>query len=174
VVNNIGILFTKASCSRECHTGILGVEAKLHAFITAALDRDEWSASYPKHFTACGKRRHYPLHGSLGMPHSQLGCCSKVSFPFQKLSSLLSFSPFSCPYINYVLKLTTARYICNKCPVTVSITANILLHNETLFPPSSSLLSSSSSSSSSSCAIVIYIVIVIIIIIITASRFTWM
>ena len=109
-MNNTGILFTKASCPCACHKGILGVEAKLHAFITSALDRDEWSASYPKHFTACGKS-HYPLHGSLGVPHSQLGCWSKISCTFQKLNSLPSCSPFSSPYINYILKLTWARSI---------------------------------------------------------------
>jgi hypothetical protein len=73
VVNNIGILFTKASWPCACHKGILEVEAKLHAFVTSALDRDEWSASYPQHFAACEKRSHYPLHGRLGMSHSQLG-----------------------------------------------------------------------------------------------------
>jgi hypothetical protein len=32
-----------------------------------------------------------------------------------------------------LLKLTRARYIHNKCLVTVSITANILLQNKTMF-----------------------------------------
>jgi hypothetical protein len=85
------------------------MEAKLNAFITSALDRDEWSASYLKNFTARGKWSHDPMHGSLGMPHSQLGCWSKISCPFHELNSLLSFSPFSSPYINYATHAHTSN-----------------------------------------------------------------
>jgi hypothetical protein len=49
-----------------------GVEARLHSFLTSAVDGDEWSASRPGRFDP-GKEPRYPFNRRLGGPHSWTG-----------------------------------------------------------------------------------------------------
>jgi hypothetical protein len=43
-----------------------GMELKLHAFLTSALDEDEWSAVHPGRFTTVVRTPLYPLDKRLG------------------------------------------------------------------------------------------------------------
>jgi hypothetical protein len=58
------------------------VEIELHS-LTSSLDRGEWSASHPGHFTP-RERPGYPLNRKLGWCHSQLRCfgdeCKNVQY----------------------------------------------------------------------------------------------
>jgi len=68
-----------------------GAVIYLHAFLTLALDRDEWSSHVPATLPL-GKEHQYPLDRKLGGPWSQSGCSGKdkISLPLPGIEPQLS------------------------------------------------------------------------------------
>jgi hypothetical protein len=67
------------------------------AIPTSALDREEWSASSPGHFTP-GKDPRYQFYRRLDRPQSRSGCCGveKNLFPFAG-NRTAAFQPVAIP-----------------------------------------------------------------------------
>jgi len=64
---------------------------QFHAFLASALERSEWSASQPGHFTLWEMSPQYPLNRRLGGPMSQSGHGGEEK-PFLLLLRIKSYS----------------------------------------------------------------------------------
>jgi len=72
------------------------VQVRPHSFLLSPLDRGEWSASHPSHFTPQGNNTQYPLKKRMGGPQKLTGW-----FGYTGLTNLCWESKLFKKYINW-------------------------------------------------------------------------